>query len=164
MLSSWEGREFQKGSHLKLGDFSISLWISPIDQNNRAGLYGGVPMGWSTQIMWGSFRRRLNSDEVIFPLFSPRPCTKTMGKKQDDSLQLLYPAFWLAQMVLPHYLVPALWSAMQFNDLAWFDELQNFETSVLLVKWFSCYSYWEATLQQYCVCCIRLYALAWWHV
>ena len=36
---------------------------------HRAGLNGGVPMGRSTQIMKGSFRRGLNSEVVTF---SPR--------------------------------------------------------------------------------------------
>ena len=42
-------------------------------------------------------------------LFSPRPYTKVMGKKQDGSLLFLYPTFWWAQMVLVLYSGPALW-------------------------------------------------------
>ena len=46
-------------------------------------------------------------------LFSPRPCTKVMGKKQDGSPLFLYPAFWLAQMNLLLYSDPALWCRLK---------------------------------------------------
>ena len=42
-------------------------------------------------------------------LFSPRPYTKVMGKKQDGSLLFLYPTFWWVQKVLVLYSGPALW-------------------------------------------------------
>ena len=63
---------------------------------HRATLNRGEPMVPSTQIMGGRFRRGLHSDVVTFQLdslFSPRPCAKVMGKKQDGSPLFLYPAF-----------------------------------------------------------------------
>ena len=48
------------------------------------------------------------SDFQLDSLFSPKPCTKVIGEKQDGSLLFLYPAFWLAQMDLFLYSGPAL--------------------------------------------------------
>ena len=56
--------------------------------------------GWIQK--WSHFR--------LDSLFSPRPCTVTMGKKQDASSY-----FWLAKMVLPFYSGPALWLSLSIS-------------------------------------------------
>ena len=90
-----------------------------VDRAHRAWLNRGLPMGQSTQIMGGSFRQGPNSAVVTFQLdslFSPRPCTKVMGEKQDGSQIFLYPDFWLAHMDLILNSGPALC----YSSIVWF--------------------------------------------
>ena len=66
------------------------LWIMPYTLKkytiwiHRAGLNRGVPMGRSTKIMGGSFRRGLNSKVVTFSTrlaVQPSPLYKSNGEK-----------------------------------------------------------------------------------
>ena len=72
---------------------SIELdWIEEYQWVNPFSLWEAVS-GQGCIQKWPHFQ--------LVPLSSPRPCTKVMGEKQDGSLLILYPAFWLAQIDLP---------------------------------------------------------------
>ena len=69
---------------------------------HRAGLNRGVPIGQSTQIMGGSFRRGLNSEVVTFSnrlAVQPSPLYKINGKKNKmaASYFCMLPSDWPKQ-------------------------------------------------------------------
>ena len=56
----------------------------PKGYGHGAGLNRGVPMDWSTQIMGGEFRKRMNSEVVTFSTrlaVQPSPLHKSNGEK-----------------------------------------------------------------------------------
>ena len=94
---------FQKIQWLNLIVYTIELldWIEEYQLINLSRLWEAVSgEGWIQK--WSHFQLDL--------LFSPRPCTKVIVKKEDGSHLFLHPAFLLYQMVsLLYYSAPALW-------------------------------------------------------
>ena len=87
--------------------YSLQLGIqNSIIQLDWIQEYQWVDPPWLWEAVSGKGWIQKRSHFQLDSLFSPRPCTKVLGKKQDGSLLVLYPAFWLAQMDLLLYSVP----------------------------------------------------------
>ena len=120
--SMWKSKPcmIKKVSPSELDELEEELLLLLDDLNKKPVNINSIELYWIDEYHWvdpprlweavsGKGWIKKWSHFQLDSLFSPSPCTKVMGKKQDGSLLFLYPAFWLAQADLLLYSGPALW-------------------------------------------------------